>query len=105
MEEKKEQERLEKVKGLEKQNKEIDSKMNEIEYPLKGIDSLISEANDRMGKAIRSKDMLGIGVAHELQDVATSKQKNAHIELEHLNKRKREITEKLEHVPKKNRKI
>ena len=61
MEEKKEQERLEKVKGLEKQNKEIDSKMNEIEYTLKGIDSLISEANDRMGKAIKNKDMLGIG--------------------------------------------
>ena len=54
MEEKKEQERLEKVKGLEKQNKEIDSKMNEIEYTLKGIDSLISEANDHMGKAIKS---------------------------------------------------
>ena len=34
MEEKKEEERLEKVKGLEKQNKEIDSKMNEIEYTL-----------------------------------------------------------------------
>ena len=49
--------------------------------------------------------MLGIGVAHELQDVAASKQKNAHIELEQLNKRKREITEKLEHVAIKNRKI
>ena len=58
-----------------------------------------------MGKAIKRKDMLGIGVVHELQDVAASKQKNAHIELEQLNKRKREITEKMEHVAKKNRKI
>ena len=73
MEEKKEQERLEKMKCLEKQSKEIDSKMNEKEYTLKGIDSLISEAIDRIGKAIKSKDMLGIGVVHELQDVAASK--------------------------------
>ena len=77
------------MKGLEKQNKEIDSKMNEIEYTLKGTDSLISEANDRMGKAIKSKDMLEIGVVHELQDVAASKQKNAHIEQEkEINHRK-----------------
>ena len=79
--------------------------MNEIEHTLKGIDSLISEANAHMSKAIKSKDMLGIEVAHELQDVSVSKQKNAHTELEKLNKKKREITEKLEHAATKKRKI
>ena len=86
---KNELERLEKVKGLEKQNKEVDSKMNEIEHTLKGSDSLISEANARLSKAIKSKDKLGIEVAHELQDVAASKQTNAHTELEKLNKKKK----------------
>ncbi|MEW8547687.1 MAG: hypothetical protein AB2693_29620 [Candidatus Thiodiazotropha sp.] len=100
-----EEERLQKVKDLEKQNKDIDIKIKEIEHNLKSIDSLVTEANDRMSNAIKKKDMLGIEVAHELQDVAASKQKKAHSELEKMNVNKRKVTEKLEHLAKKKRKI
>ena len=64
-----------------------------------------AKLKESLSKAMKSIDMLGIEVAHGLQDVAASKQKNAHTELEKLNKKKREITEKLEHVAKKKRKI
>ena len=56
--------------------------MKEIEHNMKSIDSLLSESNDRMSNASKKKDMIGIEVAHDFQDVAASKQKKTHSELE-----------------------
>ena len=54
-----------------------------------------------MSNVIKKTDMIGIEVAHELQDVAASKQNKTHSELEKLNVDKRKVSEKLESLAKK----
>ena len=94
---------LEKVKSLKNENKDIDNKIEEAEGQLTRLDGLSVEANKRMTEAIKEKHMMGIEIAHELQEVAANKQKTAHAALHELNKRKREITDQLEKYAKKKR--
>ena len=71
------------------------------------MDALTKGANERMTTAIKQKDMINIDIAHQfphqLQEVAASKQQNAHKELHKLNGKKRKITESLQKYGKKKR--
>ena len=57
-----------------------------------------------MSNAIKKTDMIGIEVAHELQDVAASKQKKTHSKLEKLDVNKGKVSEKFENFSKKKKK-
>ena len=78
--EEEEKARLEKVKSLKNENKDIDNKIEEAEGQLTRLDGLSVEANKRMTEAIKEKHMMGIEIAHELQEVAANKQKQ-HMQL------------------------
>ena len=98
-----EKKRQDAVNSIREKNKKLDEEIKEIESNFLEAENLAKESSARMEKAVKNKDMSGITIAHELQEVARKRNKRARTKMEELNDRKRKLTSELEKYAKKKR--
>ena len=98
-----EKKRQDAVNSIREKNKKLDEEIKEIESNFLEAENLAKESSARMEKAVKNKDMSGITIAHELQEVARKRNKWARTKMEELNDRKRKLTSELEKYAKKKR--